>query len=115
MDYYNIGVYINLSRRNVELVRQVTGGLLILYVAVIILTTMLAKDVLDKQTAYTIQTTLDLPTALTLVVFTALSLKLELDKPKYRQFQRDHGNLDMLLMGGGAALVAGLIYLKYFL
>jgi len=88
---------------------------LVLYVAIIVLATMLARDVLDKQTVYTIQTTLDLPTAVTLVAFSVLSIKLELDKPKYRQLQKNRGNIDALLLGGGAILVMALIYLKYFM
>jgi hypothetical protein len=84
-------------------------------VAIIVLATMLARDVLDKQTVYTIQTTLDLPTAVTLVAFSVLSIKLELDKPKYRQLQKNRGNIDALLLGGGAILVMALIYLKYFM
>jgi hypothetical protein len=84
-------------------------------VAVIVLATMLARDVLDRQTVYAIQTTLDLPTAITLVAFSILSIKLELDKPKYRQLQRSRGNIDALLLGGGAILVLMLIYLKYFM
>jgi hypothetical protein len=88
---------------------------LILYVAIIVLATMLARDVLDKQTVYTIQTTLDLPTAVTLVAFSILSIKLELDKPKYRQLQKSRGSIDALLLAGGGMLVVALIYLKYFM
>lgn len=88
---------------------------MILYVAIIVVATMLAKDVLDMQTVYTIQTTLDLPTAVTLVAFSILSIKLELDKPKYRQLQKNRGSIDILLLGSGAILVVALIYVKYFL
>jgi hypothetical protein len=94
------------------MVKQITGGLLILYVAILVITTMLAKDVLDKQTAYTIQTTLDLPTGLTLVAYSVLALKMEIDKPKYRRIK---GNADILLYGGGALLIVALIYLKYLM
>jgi hypothetical protein len=85
------------------------------YVAIIVMATMLAKGVLDDQTVYSIQTTLDLPTALTLVVFTLLSVKLELDKPKYRQLQKSRGSIDIIVYGAGALIVLALIYLKYFL
>lgn len=37
------------------MVKQISLGLLILYVAIIVVATMLAKDVLDMQTVYTIQ------------------------------------------------------------
>ncbi len=76
---------------------------------------MLARDVLDRQTVYSIQTTLDLPTAITLVAFSILSIKLELDKPKYRQLQKNRGSIDILLLGGGVILVIVLIYLKYLM
>ena len=87
---------------------------MILYVAIIVLATMLARDVLDKQTVYTIQTTLDLPTAVTLVAFSILSIKLELDKPKYRQLQKSRGNIDALLLAGGAILIVALDLPKIF-
>ncbi len=74
---------------------------------------MTANDLLDKQTASIIQTTLDLPTAITLVAFCTLSVKLELDKPKYRQIQRTT-NYDIILIAGGALLILALIYIKYF-
>jgi hypothetical protein len=95
-------------------VRQVTGILLIVYIAIIVFTTMLAKDIIDKQTFYTIQTTLDLPTAITLVVFVMLSAKLEFDKAKYRNLQRS-ANLDVILLMCGGLFVLVMIYLKYFL
>ena len=75
---------------------------------------MTASNLLDSQTASIIQTTLDLPTAITLVVFSMLSIKLELDKPKYRQLQRTT-NYDTLLMVGGGLLILVLVYLKYFI
>jgi hypothetical protein len=94
------------------MVKQITVGLLILYVAILVITTMLTKDILDEQTAYTIQTTLDLPTGLTLIAYSMLALKLEFDKPKYRRIK---GNAEILLYGGGAILMIALIYIKYLL
>jgi hypothetical protein len=76
---------------------------------------MLAKGVLDMQTVYSIQTTLDFPTALTLVVFSLLSIKLEFDKPKYRQLLKSRGSIGILIYGAGALIVLALIYLKYFM
>ena len=84
------------------------------YVAIIVIATMTASNLLDSQTAGIIQTTLDLPTAITLVVFSMLSIKLELDKPKYRQLQRTT-NYDTLLLVGGGLLILVLVYLKYFI
>jgi hypothetical protein len=49
------------------------------------------------------------------MAFSILSIKLELDKPKYRQLQKSRGNIDALLLGGGAILIVALIYLKYFM
>ncbi len=74
---------------------------------------MAANDILDKQTSDVIQNTLDLPTAITLIAFCALSIKLELDKPKYRQVQRTT-NYDIILFAVGALLILALVYLKYF-
>ena len=81
--------------------------------AVIVLATMTANNLIDEPTAQAIQTTLDLPTAVTLVVFSMLSVKLELDKPKYRQIKRTT-NIDMLLILGGGLIILALVYLKYF-
>ncbi len=87
--------------------------MLVVYVAIIVLATMTANDMLDKQTSEIIQSTLDLPTAITLVAFCALSIQLELDKPKYRDIQRTT-NYDVILFAVGALLILALIYLKYF-
>ncbi len=82
--------------------------------AILVLATILAKNILDTQIVLSIQTTLDLPTAITLVAFSILSIKLELDKPKYRQVHRNGGNYDTLLLAAGIVLTSALIYLKYF-
>jgi len=74
---------------------------------------MTANGMLDKQTSDIIQTTLDLPTAIALIAFCALSIKLELDKPKYRDIQRTT-NYDTILFAVGALLILALIYIKYF-
>lgn len=89
--------------------------MLIVYVAVIVLTGMLAKDVLDVQTVNTIQSTLDLPTAVALVAFSILSIKLEFERPKYRNLQKNRGTIDMILLAGGSLLTLGLICLKYLI
>lgn len=92
-----------------------TGGLLAIYVAIIVLAGILSKDFLDIQTVNAIQATLDLPTAITLIAYVGLSIKLEFEKPKYRYLQRSMQNLDMLLVGAGAFCAFALIYLKYFM
>lgn len=93
--------------------RQIAAGLLVVYVAIIVLATMTSNGLIDKQTAYAIQTTLDMPTAITLVAFTALSIKLEFDKPKYRQIQKTT-NYDAILIVVSALVILALIYIKYF-
>ncbi len=100
--------------RGLEAARRITGGLLVIYVAIIVISTILANGVLDTQTAFSILATLDLPTAIALIAFSVLSAKLELDKPKYRHIYRKYGNIDLLLMACGILLVAFLVYLKYF-
>lgn len=104
----------SISRRGVEVARQLTGGLLVIYVAIIVVSTMLANGLFDIQTVLSILATLDLPTAIALVAFSILSAKLELDKPKYRHLYRKYGNIDLMLMACGILLVAFLVYLKYF-
>ena len=96
------------------MVRQVAAGLLVIYVAIILLATMTSDSLMDKQTAYYIQTTLDLPTAITLIVFSILSVKLELDKPKNRQIQKTT-NYDAILLICGTMLTLLMVYIKYFI
>ncbi|AFD00475.1 hypothetical protein Mtc_1731 [Methanocella conradii HZ254] len=83
--------------------------------AIIVISTMLAKGVLDKQTAFSIQATLDLPTAIALIAFSILSIKLELDKPRHRHLYKKYGGIDLLLLACGVLLTIGLIYIKYFM
>lgn len=92
-----------------------TGTLLIVYVAVIIIVGMLPNNMIDKPTMFTIQSTLDLPTAVALITYAILVVKLEIDKPKYRYVQKSRESIDILLIGCGALLILGLIYLKYFI
>lgn len=86
-----------------------------MYVAVFVAATMLANSALDERTVQSIQTTLDLPTALTLVVFCLLSVRLELDKPKYRQLQKNRGGIDILVYGVAVLTVLVFVYLKFFM
>ena len=97
------------------MVRKVAGGLLILYVTVILLTGMLPQNVMDKQTVDTTQATLDLPAAIALVAYSLLSIKLEVEKPRYRNLQKSRDVVDVLLLSSGAILSFGLIYLKYLM
>jgi hypothetical protein len=97
------------------MVRKVAGCLLILYVGVILLTGMLSKNVLDTQTVGTIQATLDFPTSITLVAFSLLSIKLEVEKPRYRNIQRSRDVIDVLLIVSGGILIFGLIYIQYLM
>jgi hypothetical protein len=97
------------------MVRKVAGSLLILYVGVILLAGMLSRDVLNSQTVGTIQSTLDFPTGITLVAFSILSIKLEVEKPRYRDLQRSRDVIDVLLITSGAILIFGLIYIQYIM
>lgn len=83
--------------------------------AVILVTGMLSKDVIDGQTADTIQTTLYLPTAIALIAFSILSVKLEIEKPKYRHVQKSREIVNVLLFTSGAILFFGMVYMKYFI
>ena len=114
-DYYIIGVNINFSKRSVEMVRNVAGILLILYVGTILMAGMLSRDVLNQQTVDGIQATLDLPAGIALVAFSVLSIKLEVEKPRHRNLQKSRDIVDVLLIAFGAVLIFGLIYIQYFM
>jgi hypothetical protein len=97
------------------MVRKVAGCLLILYVGVILIAGMLSKNVLDSQTVNTIQANLDFPTGITLVAFSLLSIKLEVEKPRYRNLQKSRDVVNVLLVAFGAILISGLIYIQYLM
>jgi hypothetical protein len=88
--------------------------MLITYVFGMILVMELgAKDILDAGTVETVQTTLDVPTLLALVVFSGLSLRLELFKPKYKLPMKKRPLYDVLLMVAGLVITVSVLFLKY--
>lgn len=109
---YNGGI-IKIYRRNVELVRRVAGILLFIYVAAWVLAGVLSNGLLDIMTARAIQSTLDIPTAVALVAYAILSVKLEIEKPKYRALSKNRNNIDTLLVALGLLFIFLLIYIKY--
>lgn len=95
------------------MVKQITGFILIAYVAVWILTGILSNGILDEQATHYIQSTIDLPTAVALVAYVGLALKLEIDKPKYRTLSKNKQGISVLLAIFGILLIIILIYIKY--
>jgi hypothetical protein len=111
---YYIGDFILISRRNLELVRAIAGIMLVTYVAGMILALELgAKGIIDAATARAVQTTLDVPTFLALVVFSGLSLRLELFKPKYRLPIKKRPLYDGMLTIVGFIIIMAMMMLKY--
>lgn len=72
-----------------------------------------SNNILDAQTASAIQSVLELPTAIALVAYVNLEIKLELDKPKYRSFSKNKSNISMMLIVLGSVFILMLIYVKF--
>ena len=88
--------------------------MLVTYVSGMILALELgAKAILDAETVHVIQSTLDVPTFLTLVVFTGLSIRLELFKPKYKLPVKKRPFYDGILMAAGFLITISMLILKY--
>jgi hypothetical protein len=88
--------------------------MLVTYVSGLILALELgAKGIIDAATVHAVQTTLDVPTFLALVVFSGLSLRLELFKPKYKLPVKKRPIYDGMLMMGSITIIAALMLLKY--
>lgn len=104
-----------MSRRNLELVRTIAGIMLVTYVTGMILAIELgAREVIDTATVSAVQSTLDVPTFLALVVFCGLSIRLELYKPKYRLPMKKRPLYDGILIATCVLVTASLLALKYF-
>ncbi len=112
-DYYFNGVIIKIARRNVEMVKQISGFLLVIYAVVWILAGVSSNGITDIQTSNAIQSILELPTAIALVAYVNLEVKLELDKPKYRSFSKNKSSISMLLIVLGSLFILILIYIKF--
>jgi thiol:disulfide interchange protein len=95
------------------MVKQITGFILIAYVAVWVVTGVLSNGILDEQATHYIQSTIDLPTAVALVAYVGLAVKLEIDKPKYRTLSRNKQGINVLLAVFGILIILILIYIKY--
>jgi hypothetical protein len=72
-----------------------------------------AKNIVDADTVQAVQSTLDVPTLLAMVVFSGLSIRLELFKPKYRLPLRKRPLYDGLLTVAGISIIAAILILKY--
>lgn len=94
--------------------RAVAGIMLVTYVSGMILALELGtKSIIDAATVHAIQTTLDVPTFLALVVFSGLSVRLELYKPKYKLPVKKRPLYDGVLMVTSIAIVVAMMLLKY--
>ncbi len=88
--------------------------MLITYVFGMILVMELgAKEILDAGTVVAVQTTLDVPTFLALVVFSGLSIRLELFKPKYKLPMKKRPLYDVMLVVAGMVITLSMLFLKY--
>jgi hypothetical protein len=88
--------------------------MLITYVFGMILVIELGtKDMVDADTVKAVQSTLDVPTLLALVVFSGISIRLELFKPKYRLPIRKRPLYDGLLVTVGLVITLSMLLLKY--
>ena len=106
--------FIKLSRRSLELVRSVSGALLVIYVTVLLLSILLpGKSFIDKDSGESIRSLMEIPTGLALVVFSGISIKLYINKPKYRVYQRNKSLIDTSLLLSGTGFILLLLYLKY--
>jgi hypothetical protein len=88
--------------------------MLITYVFSMILVMELgAKDILDAGAVEAVQTTLDVPTFLALVVFSGLSVCLELFKPKYKLPMKKRPLYDVMLALACTVITVSMLFLKY--
>ncbi len=94
--------------------RIITGVMLIAYVAAIVVVQELGtKSLIDADTVHGIQSTLDLPTWLVLVVFTLLTVRLELFKPKYRLPAKSRPLYDSVLFVVGLLVIVVMLMLRF--
>ena len=88
--------------------------MLITYVCGMILVLELGvRDLLDAATVQAIQTTLDVPTFLAMVVFVGLSARLELFKPKYKLPVKKRPLYDGMFLIAGLIVTISMLFLKY--
>jgi hypothetical protein len=95
-------------------VRTLAGIMLVTYVSGMILALELGtKSIIDAVTVHAIQTTLDVPTFLTLVIFSGLSIRLELYKPKYKLPIKKRPFYDGVLTIVCVSIIVAMMLLKY--
>lgn len=110
---YN-GDYI-INRRSLELVRAISGILLLIYVVVAIMVQALGiRGSIDAETVTLIQSWLDVPTMLVLVIYAGLTIRQEIFKPKYNWPAKKRPQVDWALSILGIAILATLLIVKYW-
>ena len=88
--------------------------MLVLYVATIIyVQNMGLKLIIDDDTMKAVIYSLDVPTMLVLVIFSGLSFRHELTKPKYNVPKKNHWMIDAILSCLGIAAMGALLVIKY--
>ena len=94
--------------------RVVAGIMLIAYVAAIVVVQELGtKSLIDADAVHALQSTLDLPTWLVLVVFTLLTVRLELFKPKYKLPVKSRPLYDSILFVVGLLVIVVMLVLRF--
>ena len=89
--------------------------MLVTYVsAAILIQEMGARAIVDASTVQVLQSTLDVPTMLVLVIYAGLTIRLELFKSKYKVPIRRRPLIDRALLVLGVAIIAGFALIKYW-
>ena len=95
--------------------KNVSGIMLIAYVSVAVLVQELgSQNILDAATVDGVQATIDVPTMLALVIFTGLTVRLELFKPRYKLKRKQRPVVDAILIVACVAIIVALMLLKYW-
>lgn len=88
--------------------------MLVLYVSTIIyVQNMGLKLMIDNDTMKAILYSLDVPTMLVLIIFSGLSFRHELTKPKYNIPKKNHWMIDAILSCIGIIAMIVLLVIKY--
>lgn len=87
--------------------------ILVIYAIVWILVGVSSNGIMDAQTSSAIQSILELPTAIALVAYVNLEVKLELDKPKYRSISKSKSGISTLMILAGSLFILILLYVKF--
>lgn len=96
--------------------KMVTVTILVIYVAVAVITgTLLSKNLIDKDIATFIHTSMAIPITLVLIVYCGLSIRLEITKAKYPWFFKRIKLIDASLIVSATLLILALIFVEYML